>query len=162
ACRRSRGQAVRQQNRGERCRPGDAAAFQATAQSIPCLLQPPPERALAPSQLARRFFLRPALQVAQDERQTPLVWQLSQFGIGGCEQLFRAEVVRPRDFRYARPLLVTAATGCSCLGLQSHPVSNAVQPTCQGIVLANGPQLLGEQKEGSLKGVLGVLGLLQN
>jgi hypothetical protein len=47
-------------------------------------------------------------------------------------------------------------------GLERHAVSHAVQPAGQGSVPAQAAQVLGEDEEGGLEGVLGVLGVLQD
>lgn len=59
-------------------------------------------------------------------------------------------------------MLVTAARGGLGPGLECRPVGDPVQPTRQGVVLANGTQLLSEHQEGGLTRVLGVLGILQD
>ena len=59
-------------------------------------------------------------------------------------------------------MLVTAARGGLGPGLERRPVGDPVQPTRQGVVLANCAQLVSEHEKGGLESVLGVLDPLQN
>src|SRR5207247_6900286 len=92
--RRRPGETIREQNRGQRCRPNDATALQTTPQCSSRLRQPPTECALAPSQLFGRFFLRPAFQITQNQRLPPLVRELAQLAIESRAQLAPCYIVR--------------------------------------------------------------------
>src|SRR5262249_50917841 len=122
-----RGYIVGEQHSGQRRWP-HAATTEAAAQRRPSLVQPPPHRVLAPAELFGGFFACPAFQVAENQWQPPLVWQLPEFGIEDCEQFCSARVTRPFGLGQRGPLLMTVAAGCSPFGLEGHAVGNPVQP----------------------------------
>ena len=116
----------------------------------------PPERVFAPTQLLGGFFLRPAFEITEDERQSPFVRQPCQLLVENRSHLYTG------DFFFAwtlsnRDSLFVLATGIQLRsGFQCYSTGDAVQPTCEGGLLAHGAEILRQHQESGLKSVLGV------
>src|SRR5262249_19730780 len=120
------------------------------------------EGAVLPAEMAGGLGLAPALQAAEHERRAMLLRQRRHLLVEDGLHLAQRRLdfrCGARDRRGA--LLAGAAAGVPALHLQGRAVSGPVEPACQGAGVADGGGLAGEDEEGSLEGVLRVVGIAE-
>jgi hypothetical protein len=122
------------------------------------LAEPAAEGALAPAKLARGFVLCFAFQIAEHQRRPILLRQLLQLVVEQGMQFFPGNVGSGIGRRHvASSLLVPALLGGVGLGPDRQAVGDLVQPVAHGLGLADRVGLAGEDEEGGLESVLGVV-----
>ncbi len=129
----------------------------------PRLCQPAAELALAPTELLGRFVLSPPFQQTQQQWTAMLLGQTSQFLVEDCLQLppghVRQGIGRSLAFL---PLGLLAVPGSLGACLKGDAAGRPMQEAGDRLGLAERCRLAGEDQEGGLQGVLGVLDVMQH
>src|SRR5262249_41891502 len=110
-----------------------------------------------------RLVPRFALQVAEEQRGPVMLWQAVQLFFQDDSHFLPADIVAAcQALGHRGPALVLVTTRRSHFGLGGYPFSDGKQPVRYGFLDTKRPRLPGQEKEGSLEGVLGILGLVEN
>jgi hypothetical protein len=130
----------------------------AVAQVVAAAIEPAAERVLAAAELRRRFHVRPAFEIAQDERHAVALRQALQFLVEHAAQVAQGHVLGRVRGRHGGDLLFAgAAAGAVSLGPDRDPVGDFAQPPRDRLAAADRIRLASEDQECGLEGVFRVL-----
>jgi hypothetical protein len=126
------------------------------AHRLTAALEPPLQGPLGQSESRRGLVLRQPLQVAEQQRGAERLGQPGQFRVDEFAHLAPGAFVPARPSR-AADRFVTGPARAGAQHFQGDTAGDAVQPAPDGVPLADGRGLAGEDQERGLEHVLRVL-----
>jgi hypothetical protein len=136
----------------------DAVAGEALGEPASAGGQAARQGPLGPAELGGGVLARLALQVAQDDRRAVLVGQGLQLTVEHGQQVAPDDLLEDvHGSHHGRLPFLRAPAGAEGLRLAGRAAGDAVEPVGELLARADGGGLGGQDEEGGLEGVLGVL-----
>ena len=143
------------------CRQRDAASAQALAKCFPASFQLSAQTADANAQLLGGLVARQTIEVAEDQGSTPVLRQALQFLVQGGPRFTLTEFSGGVDGGYPPSTFPPTPSDTLPLQVEGDAGGDSVEPTAERRGLADGGSGLGQNQEGSLARVLGVVDVSQ-